>query len=56
MVHYAFTSNAIAMIKSIGRMFYMSKTDIKSAFRIIMIHADDYHLLGMKWTKKLKFL
>ena len=40
-VHYASISDAIAMIKSIGRGSYMSKTDIKSAFRIIPIHLDD---------------
>ena len=49
-VHYASISDAIAMIKSIGRGSYMCKTDIKSAFRIIPIHPDDYHLLGMKWN------
>ena len=46
-VQYASISDAIAMIKSIGRGSYMSKTDLKSAFRIISIHPDDYHLLGI---------
>ena len=27
----------------------MAKTDIKSAFRIISIHRNDFELLGMKW-------
>ena len=27
----------------------MAKTDVKSAFRIIPIHPDDFALLGMKW-------
>ena len=45
-VQYASISDAIAMIKCIGRGSYMSKTDINSAFRIIPIHPDDYHLLG----------
>ena len=48
-------SDAIAMIKSIGRGSYLSKTDIKSAFRIIPIHPDDYHLLGMKWNNSYFF-
>lgn len=47
-VHYASASNAIAMIKSIACGAHMSKTDIKSAFRIIAIHPDDYHLLDME--------
>ena len=54
-VHYASISDAIAMIKSIGRGCYMSKTDIKSAFRIIPIHPEDYHLLGMKWNNSYFF-
>ena len=54
-VHYASISDAISMIKSIGRGSYMSKTDIKSAFRIIPIHPDDYHLLGMKWNNSYFF-
>ena len=54
-VHYASISDAIAMIKSIGRESYMSKTDIKSAFRIIPIHPEDYHLLGMKWNNSYFF-
>ena len=43
------------MIKSIGCGSYLSKTDIKSAFRIIPIHPDDYHLLGMKWNNSYFF-
>ena len=54
-VHYASKSDAIATIKSIGRGSYMSKNDIKSAFRIIPIHPDDYHLLGMKWNNSYFF-
>ena len=48
-VHYASISDAIAIIKSISCRSYVSKTDIKSVSRIILIHPDDYHLLGMKW-------
>ena len=28
----------------------MAKTDIKSAFRILPINPQDYHLLGIKWS------
>lgn len=55
MVHYASISDAIAMIKSIGHSSYMSKTDIQSVFRIIPIHPDDYHLLGIKWSNSYFF-
>ena len=54
-VHYASISDAIAMIKSIGRGSYMSKIDIKSAFRIIPIHPDDYPLLSLKWNNSYFF-
>ena len=31
---------------------FLAKTDIKSAFRLIPVHPDDYELLGMKWEGK----
>ena len=54
-VQYASIGDAIALIKSLGRACYMAKTDIKSAFRIIPIHPDDYHLLGMTWNDSYFF-
>ena len=33
----------------------MAKTDIKSAFCIIPIHPDDYHLPGMTWNNSYFF-
>lgn len=54
-VQYASIGNAISLIKSIGRGCYLAKTDIKSAFRIIPIHPDDYHLLGMTWNNAFFF-
>jgi hypothetical protein len=54
-VQYASIGDAIALIKSLGRACYMAKTDIKSAFRIIPIHPDDYHLLGMTWNNSYFF-
>lgn len=48
-VHYARIDDAIRCIKKCGIGSYVAKTDIKHAFRIIPIHPDDHHLLGMKW-------
>ena len=48
-VHYASISDAIKCIKNCGVGSFLAKTDIKHAFRIIPIHPDDHHLLGMKW-------
>ena len=46
-VQYASIRDAITLIKSLGGACYMAKTNIKSAFLIIPIHPDNYHLLGM---------
>lgn len=48
-VQYATVADAIRLIKLAGPGSYLAKTDIKSAFRIIPIHPNDYSLLGMKW-------
>ena len=48
-VSYATIDDAIRLIKRCGYGCLLAKTDIKSAFRIIPIHPEDYHLLGMQW-------
>ena len=48
-VQYARVSDAIKLMKRAGPGCYLAKTDIKSAFRIIPIHPNDYPLLGMQW-------
>ncbi len=48
-VRYATVADAIKLIKRAGLGCYLAKTDIKSAFRIIPIHPNDYPLSGMKW-------
>ena len=54
-VHYTTISQAIMYLVQLGSFTYMAKSDIKSAFRIVPIHPDDYHLLGMKWNGKYYF-
>ena len=49
-VSYASINDAIDVLKPTG-----AKTDVKSAFRIIPIHPNDYPLLGMKWEKLYYF-
>ena len=46
---YATISEAISSLKRAGRGCSRAETDIKSAFRIILVHPDDHPLLGMKW-------
>ena len=41
--------DGIQCMKLAGRGCYLAKTDIKNAFRIILIKADHYGLLGMHW-------
>ena len=48
-VSYAGIQDAICKIKAIGKNCFMAKTDVRSAFRIMPIHPDDYHLLGFSW-------
>ena len=48
-VYYATIDEAIKLIRSAGPGYFLAKTDIKNAFRIIPIHPSDYNLLGMQW-------
>ena len=51
-VQYATISDAIHLIKKVGKDCFMGKTDIKNAFRIVPIHPNDYNVLGMIWKEK----
>ena len=48
-LHYITIDTAISIIQNIGQGCFMSKLDIKSAFRNIPVHPSDWELLGMKW-------
>lgn len=54
-VSYASVDDAVRMILRLGRGCYLAKTDVKSAFRIVPVHPDDYHLLGFKWNSQYFF-
>ena len=41
--------DAISILQSLARGAFMAKTDLKSAFRLIPIHPDDWNLLGIYW-------
>lgn len=49
-VKYASVGDVTKLIKRLGRSFFMAKTDMKSAFRIIHIHPTDYPLLCIHWN------
>ena len=44
---YVRVDDAIQILQSLGKGAYMAKTDLKSAFRLIPIHPDDWNLLGI---------
>lgn len=48
-VQYATVDDAIQIIKRLGLGCALAKTDVRSAFRIIPVHPNDYQLLGMQW-------
>lgn len=51
-VSYASIQDAINYILKLGKGCYMAKSDIKSAFRLVPVHPEDYYLLGFKFNGK----
>ena len=54
-VKYATIDDAVRLIKAIEKGCFLAKTDIKSAFRIILVAPRDFLLLGMEWQGKFYF-
>ena len=48
-VSYSTIDDAIKLIKQLGPGFFIAKTDIKNAFRLLLIQPKDYPLLGIMW-------
>ena len=46
---YITIDDAISYIVRLGPGTHLAKIDIKSAFRLLPVHAADRHLLGMQW-------
>ena len=44
--------DAIAILRLLDPGTYMAKTDLKSAFRLMPIHPDDWNLLGIYWQSQ----
>ena len=51
-VHYQTLDDAIDLILDLGAGSFLAKSDIRSAFRLIPVHPEDYHLLGFTWQGK----
>ena len=54
-VCYSSVEDAIQCIISIGSSAFLAKTDIASAFRIMPVSPDEYHMLGIEWQGKFYF-
>ena len=50
---YPSVDQAIRAIREKGRGTTMAKFDIESTYRLVPVHPDDRHLLGMQWRGKL---
>ena len=46
---YATVDQAIAHTLRLGRGALLAKEDVEHAYRNILVHPDDRHLLGMVW-------
>ena len=50
-LRYASIDQAINLCRSMGDAPLLSKLDIKSAYRIVPVHPDNRHVLGMHWQR-----
>ena len=51
-LQYVRVDDAIAILRSLGPGSFMAKTDLKSAFRLMPIHPEDWNLLGIYWQSQ----
>ena len=51
-LQYVRVDDAIRILLSLVPGSYMTKTDLKSAFRFIPIHPGDWHLMGIYWQSQ----
>ena len=49
-LRYASLDNAIELIRHLGPGTELLKMDLKDAYRVVPVHPDDYHLLGITWN------
>ncbi|XP_041649188.1 uncharacterized protein LOC121513473 [Cheilinus undulatus] len=48
-MHYSTIDHAISLIHLAGQGAWLSKADITSAFKVLPIHPDFWHLFGVRW-------
>ena len=51
-IHYATVDDAVAMVSRYGKGCMMATIDLKAAFRMVPIAAEEWDLLGLHWKRK----
>ncbi len=54
-LHYHDIDQAITLIKNAGRGAWLAKVDITSAFKVMPIHPNFWHLFGIRWQENFYF-
>ncbi len=54
-LHYHDIDQAITLNKDAGRGAWLAKVDITSAFKVMPIHPDFWHLFGIRWQENFYF-
>ena len=52
-LRYASVDDAVELIQRLGRDTQLVKMDLKDAYRVIPVHPDDHHLLGIRWQDQV---
>lgn len=50
-LHYASVDDATSILSRLGKGALLAKVDLKSAFRMVPVHRDDWELLGIYWKQ-----
>ena len=50
-LHYSSVDDATNILSSLGKGALLAKVDLKSAFRMIPVHREDWELLGIQWKQ-----
>ena len=48
-MRYSHIDDAVRVIRVLGQGALLAKVDLKSAYRVIPVHRDDWHLLAIQW-------
>ena len=54
-VSYSSFDDAVELLRQLGASSFMSKIDIKHAFRVCPVRQEDFHLLGFSWSGQFFF-